>query len=60
MELSDDQKDFFETFGFLVFRQLLSPDEVATMLRESDEIMEEGRRGANVRRQKMAGSPAVL
>ena len=46
MELTSDQKDFFETFGFLVFRQLLSPDEVATMLRESDEIMEEGRRGA--------------
>ena len=46
MELTSDQKDFFETFGFLVFRQLLSPNEVATMLRESDEIMEEGRRGA--------------
>ena len=29
MELTSDQKDFFETFGFLVFRQLLTPDEVA-------------------------------
>ena len=46
MELTGDQKDFFETFGFLVFRQLLSPDEVATMLRESDDIMEEVRGGS--------------
>ena len=46
MELTGDQKDFFETFGFLVFRQLLSLDEVATMLRESDDIMEEVRGGS--------------
>ena len=46
MELSDDQKDFFETFGFLAVRQLLSADEVATMLRESNEIMEEVRGGS--------------
>ena len=46
MELTSDQKDFFETFGFLIFRQLLSPDEVATMLRESDDIMAEVRGGA--------------
>ncbi len=46
MELTSEQKDFFETFGFLVFRQLLSPDEVATMLRESDDIMAEVRGGA--------------
>ena len=46
MELTCDQKDFFETFGFLVFRQLLSLDEVATMLRESDDIMEEVRGGS--------------
>lgn len=41
MRLTCDQKDFFETFGFLVFRQLLSADEVSAMLRESNEIMEE-------------------
>ena len=45
MELSDDQKDFFETFGFLALRQLLRPNEVATMLRESNEIMQETRGG---------------
>ena len=46
MKLSDAQKDFFETFGFLAVRQLLSPDEVTTMLRESNEIMEEVRGGS--------------
>ena len=46
MELSDDQKDFFQTFGFLAVRQLLSADEVATKLRESNEIMEEVRGGS--------------
>ena len=46
VKLSDAQKDFFETFGFLAVRQLLSPDEVATMLRESNEIMEEVRGGS--------------
>ena len=46
MELTCNQKDFFETFGFLAVRQLLSADEVATMLRESDDIMEEVRGSA--------------
>ena len=41
MKITDDQKDFFETFGFLVFRRLLTAEEVATMLRESNEIMSE-------------------
>jgi len=41
MKITANQKDFFETFGFLVFRQLLTEDEVATMLRESNEIMVE-------------------
>ena len=45
MQLTGDQKDFFETFGFLALRQLLSADEVATILRESNEIMEETRGG---------------
>jgi ectoine hydroxylase-related dioxygenase (phytanoyl-CoA dioxygenase family) len=45
MKITDDQKDFFETFGFLVLRQLLTTDEVATMQRESDEIMTEARDG---------------
>ncbi len=46
MNLSDDQKVFIETFGFLALRQLLDVDEVATMLRESNDIMEEVRGGS--------------
>jgi len=45
MELTRDQVDFFETFGFIVFHQLFNQDEVATMLRESEEIMSEKRGG---------------
>ena len=43
MKITANQKDFFETFGFLVFRRLLAEDEVAMMLRESNEIMVEAR-----------------
>jgi len=48
MELTKDQTDFFETFGFLAFRGLFSPSEMETMLRESNEIMSADRDGNEV------------
>ena len=43
--LTPGQVAHFRTFGFLVLRQLFTPDEVATMKRESDEIFDEVRGG---------------
>ena len=42
--LTPGQIAHFETFGFLVLRQLFTPDEVAIMSREAGEIFEEDRR----------------
>ena len=39
--ISHDQVVHFNTFGFLVLRQLFSPDEMAVIQRESEEIMAE-------------------
>ena len=43
--LTPGQIAHFETFGFLVLRQLFTPEEVAIMKRESDEIFDEVRGG---------------
>ena len=43
--LTDDQKRFFDAFGFLALPALLTRDEAATMERESEEIMAEARGG---------------
>ncbi|MCZ6676670.1 MAG: phytanoyl-CoA dioxygenase family protein [Candidatus Poribacteria bacterium] len=43
--LTTGQKQYFETFGFLVLRQLFTPEEVDTIRRESDEILLENRQG---------------
>ena len=39
--LTDEQKSFYETFGFLVFRQNFSPNEIAEIRREFDDVLEE-------------------
>ena len=44
--LTAGQIAHFETFGFLVLRQLLTLDEIATIRREADEIFDEERGGA--------------
>ena len=44
--LTEGQVAHFKTFGFLVLRQLFTPDEMAIIKRESDEIFEESRGGA--------------
>ena len=46
MMLTDDQKGFFDAFGFLALPGLLTRDEAATMERESEEIMAEARGGS--------------
>src|SRR4051794_36970658 len=38
--LTQQQTEFFETFGFLKIPQLISPDEVATINREFNESMD--------------------
>ena len=43
--LTRGQIDHFYTFGFIVLPQLLSPDEIAIMKRESIEIFDEARNG---------------
>ncbi len=49
LQITDEHKSFFDEFGFLVFRQLFAPDEVATIDREAqatfDEIYAGGREG---------------
>ena len=39
--LSEDQKQFFEAFGYLVLRGVFTPEEMAAIKRESDEIFDE-------------------
>ena len=43
--LTADHKAYFDAFGYVVLRQLLTPEEVAIMKRESLEIFEETRGG---------------
>ena len=43
--LTPEQIDHFETFGFLVLRQLFTPEEAAIMKREAIEIFDEVRGG---------------
>ena len=40
--LSEDQKQFFDAFGYLVLRGVFKAEEIATIKRESDEIFREG------------------
>ena len=43
--LTNQQKAHFDAFGFLAVRQLFSPDEVDTIIREFDAAMLEDRGG---------------
>ena len=40
--LSEEQKQFFDAFGYLVLRDVFSAEEMDTIKRESDEIFSEG------------------
>ncbi len=44
-EVTGEQIAFYETFGFLVRRQLFDPAETAAITREFDRLMDEDRRG---------------
>jgi ectoine hydroxylase-related dioxygenase (phytanoyl-CoA dioxygenase family) len=39
--LTDERRSYYQTFGFLVFRQLFAPDEMAEIRREFDNVLEE-------------------
>ena len=41
--LTPEQIAHFSTFGFLVMRQVFTPDEISVMTREANEIMDEER-----------------
>jgi hypothetical protein len=43
--LTLEQQNFYQTFGFLVFRQAFSPDEMAEISRVADEVLEQARNG---------------
>ena len=43
--LTIQQKQHFETFGFLVLRQLFTPQEIDVIRRESDAVLRENRQG---------------
>jgi hypothetical protein len=65
--LTDEQKNHFKTFGFLVLRQVLTPEEIDEIRRESDRILLENRQGEpfpGTKRQAMIPffehSPALL
>ena len=54
--LTSEQIAYFEAFGFLVLRHVLQRDEIATILREATEILDEDRGGrpfAGEKRQAM-------
>ena len=40
--LTEEQKHFFDTFGYIILRDLFASEEIATIKRESDEIFKEG------------------
>ena len=40
--LTEEQRRFFDTFGFLILRKVFTPDEMAIIKRESDEIFADG------------------
>ncbi len=65
--LADEQKNFFKTFGFLVLRQVFTPQEIDQIRHESDRILLENRQGRpfpGTKRQAMIPffehSPALL
>ena len=65
--LTDEQKNLFKTFGFLVLRQVFTPQEIDQIRRESDRILLENRQGKpfpDTKRQAMIPffehSPALL
>ena len=39
--LTPEQKNFYQTFGFLIFRQCFSPSEMARITREFEEVLQE-------------------
>ena len=43
--LTTEQKQYYETFGFLVLRQLFTPDKVDNIRRNSEEVLRENRQG---------------
>jgi ectoine hydroxylase-related dioxygenase (phytanoyl-CoA dioxygenase family) len=46
MAITAEQVAYFRTFGYLPLRQAFSPDEVAAIVREFDEMLAQERRGA--------------
>ena len=55
--LTPEQKAHFQTFGFVVLRQLFTRDEMSVIKRESDEIFDEVRGGSPCSGQREAVQP---
>ena len=43
--LTTEQKSHFDTFGFIIIRELFSPDEMTAISREFDNVLDEDRKG---------------
>ena len=57
--LTAQQKQHFETFGFLVLRQLFAPQEIDVIRRESDAVLRENRQGKPSRRKTSSHDPVL-
>ena len=53
--LTDQQRLYFDTFGFLVRRQVFTPQEMAVIGQRFDEVMDEDRRGTDFSGDKHQG-----
>ncbi|MBM7789632.1 phytanoyl-CoA dioxygenase family protein [Tenggerimyces flavus] len=53
--LTDQQKLHFETFGFLVRKQLFTPEEMAVVSQQFDEVLEQDRQGREFPGEKRQG-----
>ena len=58
--LTIQQKQHFETFGFLVLRQLFAPQEIDVIRRESGTVLRENRQGKPFPRRKTSSHDPVL
>ena len=43
--LTKEQLNHFDTFGFIVWRQAFSPDEIATIIAQFEDVLAEDRQG---------------
>ncbi len=58
--LTQEQLNHFDTFGFIVWRQAFSPDEIATIIAQFEEVLAEDRQGQGFAGDKRQGVHGFL